>query len=219
MDTLVKSQDITDALNGSTGIITEITEKNKIEIFYGLCFCLMVPQSKAVKAEIAIQELKKIDFYNNFISKEDLATLIKPHVRFHNNKARYIIEAKDKFSEIWPNLVSFYNSFIEIKNNDQKMKFLQNIRDYLIDSFNGMSMKASAHYMRNIGLRGLSILDVHILQGLQKRGVIESSKHPLTKKRYCDIEVRMLTYASSLGWTIDELDLCLWKEKTGFVFK
>jgi len=41
----------------------------------------------------------------------------------------------------------------------------------------------------------------------------------LTNATYCDIEDTMKVYAEQVDIGIDELDLLLWSQKTGYVFK
>ena len=81
-----------------------------------------------------------------------------------------------------------------------------------------MGMKEAGHFLRNIGMSGLAILDVHIINGLRKRKLIPPEK-TLTNSSYCDIEDTMKDYAEQVGISLDELDLLLWSQKTGFVFK
>ena len=49
--------------------------------------------------------------------------------------------------------------------------------------------------------------------------MIEDLPKNLNKKKYLEIENRMKKFAEDTGIPIDELDLLLWSEETGFVFK
>ena len=96
---------------------------------------------------------------------------------------------------------------------------LQRTRRILIKIVSGMGMKLSGHFMRNVGMPGLAILDVHVIDGLKKRGVIDLEKLGPSQAEYLQIEEKMKGYAKQVGITLDELDLLLWSQKTGYVFK
>lgn len=104
---------IKDALEkGVTGILQGVTEESKADVFYMLCFCLAVPQSKAVKVSHAIDELRKLNFMTIPILVADLAEFLKGHVRFHNNKAKYLSLAQQTFAatDFWEKLLEVNNS-------------------------------------------------------------------------------------------------------------
>src|SRR3989338_2746583 len=64
-------------------------------IFAELCFCLLTPQSKAKLCDAAIQNLVKTNLLYTGSENDIKDYLIG--VRFNNNKARYIMEAKEFF--------------------------------------------------------------------------------------------------------------------------
>ncbi|MFI5201154.1 MAG: DNA lyase, partial [Candidatus Kapaibacterium sp.] len=80
-------------------------------------------------------------------------------------------------------------------------------------------MKEASHFLRNIGVRGLAILDRHILKHLKRLGVIKLIPTSLTKKRYLEIEKRWKKFADRVGISIDELDLLFWSIETGEIRK
>ena len=63
--------------------------------------------------------------------------------------------------------------------------------------------------MRNIGFRGLAIIDVHIQNFLRNIGVIKESKS-LTKKRYLELEKEFLKLADRVKIPAEELDIAIW---------
>lgn len=83
----------------------------------------------------------------------------------------------------------------------------------------GIGYKEASHYLRNVGFRGYSILDKHILARLAEFGVIENAKPPSSKKKYVALEERMKQFASQISIDFDELDLLLWYTKTGEIIK
>lgn len=211
-----KKKYIHGALKGETGIIDGVNEKNKEDIFYMLMFCLCVPQSKAIKAEAAIDIFREKDFYRNELSPEEVTQILTGRVRFQTTKAKRLIEARTLFTEFWEVLDARYTS---LQTSNEKEINLQQTRRTLIKHVNGMGMKLASHFMRNIGMSGLAILDVHIIDGLKKRGVINIDKLGPSQEEYLRIEAEMKDYAKEVGITLDELDLLLWSQKTGYVFK
>lgn len=77
----------------------------------------------------------------------------------------------------------------------------------------------NSHFMRNIGMPGLAILDVHVLKCLHKRGLIDSDKPYLDANIYRQIEYIQREYAQTVGISIEQIDFLMWSEQTGYVFK
>ncbi len=215
-----KQEHIQGALKGDTGMISGVTEDHKEDIFYMLMFCLCVPQSKAIKAEEAIDVLREEDFYNNALSLPAVTKILIGRVRFQATKAKRLLEAREMFfkTKFWERLEIRYALFVAAPQATLEI-ILQGTRRELIKTINGMGMKLASHFMRNIGMPGLAILDVHVISGLNKRGVIDIDKLGPSQAEYLEIEQKMKDYADQVGITLDELDLLLWSQKTGYVFK
>ena len=94
-------------------------------------------------------------------------------------------------------------------------------RDWLATEprIKGLGYKEASHYLRNIGFKGYSILDKHIVRCLAELGVIDSPKPPANRNRYLETESRMRQFAGDVGIDFDELDLVLWSIKTGEILK
>lgn len=94
-------------------------------------------------------------------------------------------------------------------------------RDWLATEprIKGLGYKEASHYLRNIGFKGYSILDKHIVRCLAELGVIDSPKPPTNRRRYLETESRMRQFASDVRIDFDELDLVLWSIKTGEILK
>ena len=215
-----KKEYIQGALRGDTGIIDGVTEENKENIFYMLMFCLCVPQSKAIKAEEAIQKLRAMKFYSETFSLTEIIKTISKLVRFQTVKSERLIEAKNKFFDVlWSTLKQKYVLYKENKTLKEKEFVLLGVRQFLIKNVKGLGMKTSSHFLRNIGMGGLAILDIHVIDGLRKRGMIDIEKLSQSQEEYVDIEQIMKGYAELVGISIDQLDLLLWSQKTGYVFK
>jgi len=170
---------------------------NDDECLFGeLCFCILTPQSKAKNCREAVNKLKsdKKLFTANL---EELKSYLKG-VRFPNVKAERIIKAREKLSELKKMLDS----------NPE------GLRNWLINNIIGINLKESAHFMRNIGFKGLPIIDVHIQNFLRKIGKYKE-KESLTKKRYIELEKRFLELAKELKIPPEELDIAIWLYQSG----
>lgn len=187
----------------------QVKNKTDEEIFAELSFCLCTPQSKATVCWNAVTSLVKNNLLYN--GNEEKVKPFLNAIRFNENKAKYIVGARKLFSNGYKlNIKNFINTF----NN------LNELRDWLAENVNGMGFKEASHFLRNIGLgNNFAILDVHILRNLQKYGVIDETPKNLSKKKYLEIENRMQKFAENIGIPLDELDLLLWSEETGFIFK
>jgi N-glycosylase/DNA lyase len=181
----------------------EIGKSSEDILFSELAFCICTPQSKAKKCDEAILELKKSLLYtgnNNQISK-----ILKSKVRFHNNKAKYIIKARNKLYNKLKNIVKL--------NNRQA-------RDFLVKEIKGISMKEASHFLRNIGkYENITILDRHILKNLKRYGIIKEVPKALTRKIYLEIENKMLKFCKKINIPPEEIDLLFWSNETDEIFK
>ncbi len=216
-----KKKRINAALHGDTGLVDGVTEENKEKVFYMLLFCLAVPQGKADKAEEAIEVLRKADYFGVDLSTAVVHEACLGRTRFPSIKADRIISAKTKFEQIWKILQDQYAGYLKSTNGTEECKLaaLECIRNVLIKHIDGVGMKLSSHLMRNVGMPGLAILDVHVLKCLYKRGLIETSKPTLDRAAYQKIEKIMREYAEDVGITVEQLDFLMWSEQTGYVFK
>jgi len=218
-----KKKRISDALKGSTGIVSGVSDDHKEDIFYMLCFCVCVPQSKAAKAEEAIEILKSHEFYKTKISLSVVSDILQSRVRFAKSKSARLVDARKMFlfTDFWDKLKQTY----ETRNIYGDV---ESTRRWLVKTVNGFGLKLSSHFMRNIGIKGkpeLAILDVHVMAGLYNRGLIPEqytdSEHKvnLNNKNYYDIEIIMRDYAAEVGVSLQELDLLLWSQRTGYIGK
>lgn len=181
--------------------------KNKKDIFYELCFCVLTPQSNAFKCDSAVEELKKIDFYDKNVSEDKIKKILKNKTRFYKNKSNYLLLIKNQFNDIIEKISQF--------KNNKKNK----IREYLVKNIKGLGLKEASHFLRNIGFRNFAILDRHILKNLLKLKVIGEMPKSLSKKQYLEIENKFIGFSKKIKIPMDELDLLFWSLETGKVFK
>ncbi len=179
----------------------EQTRKNKLDdLFVELCFCLCTPISKAERVIQVINSDNK-----NLLLKEDkekIANALKGFARFHNNKAGYIVEAREKIG------------LLE-KLPDEGLE----ARDFLVKNFKGLGLKESAHFLRNIGYKNMAILDRHIINCLYRLKAIRSNSKPGSKKQYDRLAEKFIRFSKKTGISLDELDLLFWSSRTGKVLK
>jgi hypothetical protein len=64
------------------------------EYLYELIYCLLTPQSSAVNAGKAVARLKEADFLATDIDPSEILFRKEHYIRFHNTKARRLLEAK-----------------------------------------------------------------------------------------------------------------------------
>jgi N-glycosylase/DNA lyase len=139
------------------------------------------------------------------ISKEELIEILrrKEH-RYPETRAIYIINAREKMSYIY-----------SLIRSQQKTHA---IRDWLVNNVNGVGMKVASHFLRNTGMFDVAILDFHILNLLERNGVINRPR-TLTRKKYLEIENILFYISQKIGIPPGILDLYLWYLETGNIVK
>ena len=178
-------------------------------IFAELVFCLLTPQSNALKCWQATRRLEEKRL--TLTGRVDRVAGELSGVRFHNNKARYIVEARR----------------LHVKrgagNLRRRLDALENPfdrREWLVRNVKGLGYKEASHFLRNIGLgETLAILDRHILRHLLKLSVIAALPTCFSRARYLEVEEKMRKLASELEIPMDHLDLLLWFIETGTIFR
>lgn len=141
--------------------------------------------------------------------KSEISEEIK-RVRFRHNKSEYLVEAREKFLD----------DDFSLKEKLKEFEDPKNARKWIVDNIKGLGLKESSHFLRNIGYtQDLAILDRHILKNLEDLGVIEEVPKTLTKKKYLEIEEKMKGFSDEVGIPLGHLDLVLWQEETGHIFK
>jgi len=186
----------------------EVWHKSERRIFSELCFCICTPQSKAFFCDAAISRLSK----NGKLFSGNLGKIRRDlgGVRFPNNKAKYILEARKLFLN---------NGRFKIKEKINQKDILKT-RHWFVKNVKGLGLKEASHFLRNIGFgRDLAILDVHIIRNILKYGVINKRPKTLTEKKYLSLERKLRKFAENVNIPMDELDLLFWSSETGEIFK
>ena len=188
----------------------QVGQESDERIFEEMVFCLCTPQSNAKSCFTAVTDLarSKILLKGDEI---DISKKLRGYVRFHNNKSKYIIGARQTFSDDTGKL--------RIKERLSHQEPLA-LREWLVRNIKGFGYKEAGHFLRNIG-RGnnLAILDRHILKNMIRYGVIHQIPKTLTQKTYLDIEDKLREFSRQINIPMAELDLLFWYKETGEIFK
>jgi len=187
----------------------ETWQHSEESVFKEMVFCLMTPQSKA---EVCWRTTEEI-FYDGsvyYASAAELSSKLQK-VRFRNNKARYIVELRNRFVR---------NNKVEVRDFLVSLGDEKEIRNWLALNIKGYGLKEASHFLRNVGKgTSLAILDRHILRNLVLYNVIEDIPKSLPKNKYEEIENKMNTFSNELGIPLSHLDFVIWYEQTGRIFK
>lgn len=186
--------------------LNEFSRVDASEWFYEACFCLLTPQSKAIHANAVIDRLKEGRYFEK--GQEVTHILGDPlhYIRFHNVKAQRLQLLRKDWQQV--------NDIIRSDKSDPML-----LRSRLVDNINGYGMKEASHFLRNIGFKGLAILDRHILNELVRCNFFAEVPSVSTRQRYLAVEVLLRGWCQKTDISIDELDLLLWCSKTGYIFK
>ncbi len=215
----IKQSDLVNLKNSYTprkGIIRkrlnefkEVFRGSDKKIFAELCFCICTPQSNAKACDRAISGL--VESGELYAGSERRISYYLKGVRFHRNKAGFIVSARKFFSG---------GNRIRIKEKIREFRDNEKLREWLVKNVTGIGFKEASHFLRNIGLgKNRAILDRHILKNLKNLGVIDEIPKNISGKKYIEIENKMCEFSRKIGIPMDELDLLLWSEETGEVFK
>jgi N-glycosylase/DNA lyase len=179
-------------------------------IFAELAFCFCTPQSKAKSCWHAVSSLEKSGkLYSG--SLDDIRKTLHKNVRFHNNKASYILHARTLFTK---------NGRLVIKHKLSGIGTPYEMREWIVKNVKGIGYKEASHFLRNIGFgKDIAILDRHILKNLQRHGAIKDVPKSLTPAKYKEIENQMAAFSKKAKIPMEEMDLLFWSEETGEVFK
>ncbi len=184
-------------------------DENDEALFCELIFCLFTPQSSAHRCWNAVELLKA----NDLVFRGSAAEIGRHinMVRFRNNKASYVVKARELFTA---------GGEMRIKSVLESIPDTLDRRRFLATNVKGMGWKEASHFLRNTGFgENLAILDRHVLKNLALLGVIPEIPRSLTPRRYLDIEEHMRTFAKQIRIPLAHLDFVLWYREAGDVFK
>lgn len=146
-----------------------------------------------------------MNFLSNPIDVSSILRRNENYIRFHNIKAKNLLEAQKNFQET-----------LDILNLNIPQIEKRNLLAYKI---NGIGMKESSHFLRNIGFENLAILDRHILRMLLACGIYNEIPKLSSMKQYLKVEYDFLNFSKEINISMDELDLLFWSAATGEILK
>ena len=197
----LRNSDIRSKVNKKLDEFSSFKNKSNKEWFSELCFCLLTANSKARTAIQIQKELGHEGFMHHSL-KQVTDCIFRNKHRFHNNKAKFIVNAR---------------KFVDIKDKIKEQE-QREAREWLVNNIKGLGYKEASHFLRNVGYFNLAILDRHILNLMNDNKIIKRPK-TLNKKNYLQIEKKFEELAKKLNMPIAELDLYMWYMKTGEVLK
>lgn len=171
--------------------------------FSELCFCISTANASA-RAGLRFEEKSRGKLRS--ASEAQLRKWLRASgCRFYRNKARFIVEAREKFNSK------------KLKEKILGFRGARKAREWLVKNVKGLGWKEASHFLRNVGFKNVAILDRHVLRALHEHGIIDSAK--LSPKRYLEIEGKLGRLCGKTRLSQGELDLFLWFLKTGKVLK
>ena len=176
-------------------------------IFSELCFCVLTANSSAsmgikIQAELGDEGFMELKY-------EELARVIRSYGhRFPEQRAERIVMVRER----WDSIKSL------LKEEDKK-----EVRSLLADpksefKIKGFGYKEASHFLRNIGVENVAIIDRHVYRFLTENGLFPEVK-TMTPKRYLEAEAVLEKLCWELGITQAELDLYIFYIKTRKVLK
>ncbi len=173
------------------------------ELFKELCFCLLTANYSA-EGGMRVQEAIGDGFLS--LPEKALAKKLKSlGYRFPNARAKYICRARMHRHMLRSVLAAFPP---------------EAAREWLADNITGLGYKESSHFLRNVGIDKVAIIDFHIIDLLSRHKLIKRPKSKsLGRGRYLEIERTLGEIASRSKITQGELDLYLWYMETGKILK
>src|SRR6266699_1377530 len=129
-------QERREAIPKRLAVFRQVMQWKDEEVFAELCFCLLTPQSSAKACWEAVIALKRRTPLLKGQHQE-----LEPHlrsVRFSDSKAKYIVEARDMFSndgklQLKSQISSFYNPF--------------ELREWFVENVKGLGYKEASHFL------------------------------------------------------------------------
>ncbi len=172
------------------------------EWFKELCFCILTANYSAERS-IYIQKTIGEGFLT--LDQHTLEGKLRAlgH-RYPKKRSEYIISARKYMWSLKKIIYSFRDSRLA--------------REWLVKNIKGLGCKEASHFLRNIGVLDLAIIDYHILDLFSEYQIIEKPRR-MNCREYMFIENILREIALKTGLKLGVLDLYLWYIETGKVLK
>jgi N-glycosylase/DNA lyase len=182
----------------------ELGEKgDKLDLFSELCFCVMTANWSSKGGIKAQTYIGKESFVN--LNERELNEKMKEVGHgFPNTRTKYIIANRWIIDEL-PDIIKL-DPF--------------EARKYIAKNVKGIGWKESSHFLRNVGVRDLAILDKHIMRIMYKNNMISNiPSSGWSEKKYIQIEEKLRPLSLKFGEDMGKLDLYLWYLAKGTIDK
>jgi N-glycosylase/DNA lyase len=190
-------------------VLKKVQNKTDNErIFEELSFCLLTANTSAVIGMKGVDKIRSVLIKGTY--EQIQKGLVDAGYRFPNIRANYIVLAREKFQKD-------YN--FEFKKLIESYDDVKQLRQFFAEYVKGLGYKESSHFLRNIGIMGLAILDKHILRTMYEYDIIDIIPKSLNPKKYVEFENKYIEFANKTKINMDELDLLLWSMKNGEIMK
>jgi N-glycosylase/DNA lyase len=194
--------------NDNKMALRPVQRNNDERIFEELVFCLLTANTSAVMGMKAVDSVRPVLMNGTVADIRD--ALVKAGYRYPNARAQYLFEARENLKKKYA---------LGIRKIIESQADTKELREFFVNEIKGLGYKEASHFLRNIGILGLAILDKHILRTLYEYGMIKEMPNSLNKKKYLDYEQKFIEFAGQLNINMDELDLLLWSMKNGQIMK
>jgi len=177
-------------------------------LFSELSFCILTANSSALLGLKLQSELGEEGFLN-LEEKELEEALRKAGHRWAGQRAKWILEAREKFPAIR-----------ELLKKERDARLLRELLSSPSSPYKvkGLGLKEASHFLRNVGFKDVAIVDRHVFRFLLEEGLLPPQKS-ITKKVYLKAEEALKGLAEELGFSLAELDLYVFYAKTKKVLK
>src|SRR3989344_5264033 len=146
-------------MNGELKLLpSEAKEDHRI--FEELSFCIFTANTSAEMGAKALDAVRNVLITGN---ADEMTRRLEGIYRFNNVRPAHIIHTRNYLK----NTLNF-----QLKNKILSFKDKNELRDFfaLNKDVKGLGMKEASHFLRNIGFRGYTILDKHIINSLHEFG-------------------------------------------------
>ncbi|AEH50695.1 N-glycosylase/DNA lyase [Pseudothermotoga thermarum] len=172
------------------------------DLFSELCFCVLTANWSA-QGGIKAQQVIGPEGFLNLTEAELEQLLTKLGHRYPKARASYIVKNRplaEKLREVirWEPFAARY---------------------WLVQNAWGIGYKEASHFLRNVGVDCLAILDRHVLKTMLEYGLVNSLPKSLTRKNYLFLEGILKDVADQFGEPLGKFDLYLWYLLKGKVEK
>ncbi|BAB66261.1 N-glycosylase/DNA lyase [Sulfurisphaera tokodaii] len=171
--------------------------------FRELILCILTSNSSFISAYKALNYIMDEIFS---LSEDQMSKRLRlAGYRFYNLKAKYIANAR----KLYGNLKTKIKPIADYSQEEA--------RQYIINNIDGLGLKESSHFLRNVGYFDLAIIDRHVLHFLNEIGT--SNLKIKNKKDYYLAESILKSISINLGIQVGLLDLYIFFKQTNTIVK